>query len=345
MKYNTLGTTDIKISQICLGTMTWGSQNTQAQGFEQMNYAITQGVNFFDTAELYPVPPRLETKHITEEIIGNWFETSGKRNDIILATKVKGGGMPHIREGSQLSPTDINIALEGSLKRLKTDYIDLYQLHWPNRSVYHFGNHTASVKNINHNQVVDEHLAILECLNSHVTAGRIRHVGVSDDTAWGVMTYLNLAKQHNLPRMMSIQNEYSLLCRWFDKDLTEIAILEQCGLLAWSPLATGNLSGKYLEGHIPKGSRRDYAGAKTFRDTPQTDKAVRAYIGLAQEYNLDVCQMAIAFTLSRPCMSASIIGATTMEQLKNNIAASDVTLSHEILQKIDAIWRDNAYCY
>jgi aryl-alcohol dehydrogenase-like predicted oxidoreductase len=345
MKYNILGTTDIKVSEICLGTMTWGSQNTQSQGFEQMDYALSQGVNFFDTAELYPVPPKAETKHITEEIIGNWFLSRGNRNDVILASKVKGGGMPHIREGSLLSPTDINIALEGSLKRLKTDYIDVYQLHWPNRSTYHFGNHKASVKGLDVNKTVDDHLAILECLNTHVTAGKIRHIGVSDDTAWGLMTYLNLAKQHNLPRMVSIQNEYSLLCRWFDKELQEIATLENCGLLAWSPLATGNISGKYLDGNTPTGSRRDYAGSKTFRDTPQTDKAVKAYIALAQEYNLDVCQMAIAFTLSRPFMIASIIGATTIEQLKNNILASDITLSPDILKKIDLIWQDNAYCF
>jgi aryl-alcohol dehydrogenase-like predicted oxidoreductase len=345
MKYNLLGQTDLKVSEICLGTMTFGSQNTQNEGFEQMDYALLQGVNFFDTAELYPVPPKAETKHITEEIIGNWFEARGNRSAVILASKVKGGGMPHIRDGSLLSPSDINIALEGSLKRLKTDYIDLYQLHWPNRSTYHFGNHTASVKGLDTNQTIDEHLAILECLNNHVTAGKIRHVGVSDDTAWGLMTYLNLAKQHNLPKMVSVQNEYSLLCRWFDKELQEIALLEHCGLLAWSPLATGSLSGKYLDGNIPKGSRRDYGGTKTFRDTPQTDKAVRAYIALAQEYNLDVCQMAIAFTLSRPFMTASIIGATTMAQLKNNIASADLTLSQEILKKINTIWQDNAYCF
>lgn len=345
MKYNLLGNTAIKVSEICLGTMTWGSQNTQQQAFEQMDYAVSQGINFFDTAELYPVPPKAETKHITEEYIGHWFEQSKKRSDIILATKVKGGGMPHIREGSLLSPNDIDIALENSLRRLKTDYIDLYQLHWPNRSTYHFGNHKSSVKGLDRQEVIDEHLAILQCLDKHVRAGKIRYIGVSDDTAWGLMTYANLAREYDLPKMVSIQNEYSLLCRWFDKDLQEIALLEQCGLLAWSPLATGNISGKYLDGYIPKGSRRDYAGSRTFRDTPQTDKAVRAYIHLAKEYNLDVCQMAIAFTLSRPFMTASIIGATTMEQLKNNIASSDLNLSAEILKKIDTIWQDNAYCF
>lgn len=345
MKYNLLGTTDIKVSEICLGTMTWGSQNTEQEGFEQMDYALSAGVNFFDTAELYPVPPKMETKHRTEEIIGNWFTHSKKRSEIVLATKVKGIGMPHIRGGAALSPSEINIALEDSLKRLQTDYIDLYQLHWPNRPVYHFGNHKASVIDLDKNKVIDEHLSILECLDTHVKAGKIRHIGVSDDTAWGVMTYLNLSQHHNLPRMMSVQNEYSLLCRWYDKELSEISVLEKCGLLAWSPLATGNLSGKYLDGKIPTGSRRDYAGSRTFRDTPQTDKAVRSYIALAQEYNIDVCQMAIAFTLSRPFMTASIIGATTMAQLKNNIASKDLTLSQEILDKIDAIYHDNAFCY
>ncbi len=345
MKYKSLGTTDIKVSEICLGTMTWGSQNTQEQGFEQMDYALSQGVNFFDTAELYPVPPKADTKHRTEEIIGHWFETRGNRNHVILASKITGTGMAHIRDGAKISPETINIALEGSLKRLKTDYIDLYQLHWPNRPTYHFGNHKASVQNIDKNKTIDEHLAILECLDNHIKAGKIRHIGVSDDTTWGLMTYLGLSQQHNLPRMMSIQNEYSLLCRWFDKDLQEIAILEKCGLLAWSPLATGLLSGKYLNGAVPKGSRRDYGGTKTFRDTVQTDKAVSAYLDLARAYNLDVCQMAIAFTLSRPFMTASIIGATNMEQLKNNIASKDVILSQEILEKIDAIWQDNAFCF
>lgn len=346
MKYNLLGNTDIKISEICLGTMTWGSQNTQEQGFEQMDYALSQGVNFWDTAELYPVPPIAETKHRTEEIIGNWFEKTGKRSEVVLATKVKGGGVAHIRGGSLLSPQDIDIALEGSLKRLKTDYIDLYQLHWPNRSTYHFGKHNFSSKGLNVNKMIDEHLAILNCLDKHVKSGKIRHIGVSDDTGWGVMTYLNLAKQHNLPKMMSIQNEYSLLCRWFDKDLAEIAVLEQCGLLAWSPLATGVISGKYLDGQMPVGSRRHYSGGhRTFRDTPQTESAVRAYIALAKEYNIDVCQMAIAWTLSRPFMSASIIGATTMSQLKNNIAASDLVLSKELLQKIDAVWQNYGYCF
>ncbi|MFT6072247.1 MAG: aryl-alcohol dehydrogenase-like predicted oxidoreductase [Alphaproteobacteria bacterium] len=346
MKHNLLGTTDIKVSEVCLGTMTWGSQNNQEEGFEQMDYAIENGVNFFDTAELYPVPPKADTKHRTETIIGNWFEKTGKRSDVILASKVKGGGISHIRDGSLLSPSDIDIALEGSLTRLKTDYIDLYQLHWPNRPTYNFANHGFSSQGLDANKITDQHLAILECLNGHVKSGKIRHFGVSDDTAWGVMTYLNLAKQHNLPRLMSIQNEYSLLCRWFDKDLKEIAELEKCGLLAWSPLATGVISGKYLDGNMPEKSRRAYSGGgKTFRDTPQTQRAVVSYINLAKEYDLDVCQMAIAFTLSRSFVTASIIGATTMPQLKNNIAAADVTLSKEVLDKIDQIWRDNAYSF
>jgi aryl-alcohol dehydrogenase-like predicted oxidoreductase len=320
--------------------------STLQEGFEQMNYALSQGVNFFDTAELYPVPPCAETKHRTEEIIGHWFQETGNRDKIILASKVKGGGVPYIRNGSLLSAKDINIALEDSLKRLKTDYIDIYQLHWPNRAAYHFGKHNFSSNNHSVSALIDEHLEILYSLDSHVKSGKIRTYGVSDDTAWGVMTYLNLAKQHNLPRLVSIQNEYSLLCRWFDKDLKEIAEIEKCGLLAWSPLATGILSGKYLNGHIPEKSRRAYSGThKTFRDTPQTDKAVQAYIELAQKYNLNVCQMAIAFTLSRPFVTASIIGATTLAQLENNINSIKISLNQEILNEIDAIWQNNAFCF
>lgn len=345
MKYTKLGYTDIEVSKICLGTMTWGSQNTQKDAFGQMNYALSRGVNFWDTAEVYPVPPNAKTKHLTESYIGDYFHVNRNRDKVILATKVKGIGMPHIRQGSKLSPADIDIALEDSLTRLKTDYIDLYQLHWPNRSVYHFGNNSVTYHNNHPEQLREEHLAILECLAKHVKAGKIRHIGLSNDTAWGIMTYLELSRTHNLPRIVSLQHEYSLLCRNFEQELHEIAVTEKTGLLAWSPLVCGAISGKYLDGNMPAKSRKTYQGFRTFRDTPQAERAIRAYIEVAQKHNLDVCQMALAYILSRPFTTSAIIGATTMEQLENNIDACHITLSPDIFNDIEKVYRDNAWTY
>jgi len=346
MKTRPLGNTTLEVSEICLGTMTWGSQNTQEQAFEQMNYALSKEVNFWDTAELYPVPPAADTVHRTEEIIGNYFDIHKNRDKVILATKVTGMGIPHIRSGTGITPQSIDTALEGSLRRLKTDYIDLYQLHWPNRQTYHFGNLKPNYTAVNSTQARDEHLAILEQLQKHIKAGKIRHIGLSDDTAWGTMTYAELSRTHNLPKMVSLQNEYSLLNRKFEQELQEIALFEKIGLLAWSPLACGAISGKYLDGQCPKGSRKDYQkGRNSFRDTPASDSAIRAYIALAQSYNLDVCQMALAYLLTKPFMTAVIIGATTMAQLETNIAAADITLPQEVISKIDMIYRNHAFCF
>lgn len=346
MKTRQLGNTDIQVSEICLGTMTWGSQNTQQDAFEQMSYALGKGVFFWDTAELYPVPPIAETAHRTEEIIGNYFEINKNRDKIILASKVTGIGMPHIREGQGITPKAIDEALKGSLKRLKTDYIDLYQLHWPNRQTYHFGNLNPNYKNSNGEFHREKQLEILYCLDKHIKSGKIRNIGLSDDTAWGTMSYAELSRQNNLPKMVSLQNEYSLLNRKFEQELQEIAHMENIGLLAWSPLACGAISGKYLDGKMPEGSRRAYQkGRGSFRDTQQSEEAIRAYIDLAKDYNIDVCQMSLAFILKRSFLTAVIIGATNMEQLKTNIASVDLELSSEIMKKIDEIHRKYAFCF
>ncbi|MEM6602471.1 MAG: aldo/keto reductase, partial [Pseudomonadota bacterium] len=312
MKKRQLGHTDLKVSEICLGTMTWGSQNTQDEAFQQMDFALDQDVTFWDTAELYPVPPSAKTVFSTEIMIGNYFKARQNRDKVVLATKVKGGGVPHIRGGSPLTPEDIDIALEGSLKRLNTDYIDLYQLHWPNRGTYHFGRWNVNFES-DPEKLRDEHLNILRCLDKHMKAGKIRHIGVSDDTCWGTMTYCELSRQHNLPKIVSVQNEYSLLKRSFELDFHEVAKMEGTGLLAWSPLVCGAISGKYLDGQMPKGSRKDYSGSRTFRDTDRAENAIRAYIEIAERHNIDVCQMSIAFLLTRPFMTSVIIGATKMD--------------------------------
>lgn len=344
MKYTKLGHSDLNVSHICLGTMTWGLQNTEAEGHEQMDYALAQGVNFFDTAELYAVPPSAETYGKTESIIGTWFEARQNRDQVILATKIAGRGRPYIRDGGPITPAAIDEALEESLKRLKTDYVDLYQLHWPNRDNYNFNRHFAyadhEIPCHDKQQDIDEFTAILQKLDDLIKQGKIRHIGLSNETAWGVMQYLSVAEKKQLPRMISLQNEYSLLCRIPDWDLAETCLKENIGLLAWSPLAFGVLSGKYLDGQRPKGARRDYVSDQGWwREGEQIDAAVKDYIALAQRHNLDPCQMAIAFTLSQPFVASSIIGATTMEQLKTDIAASDIELSKDVKDGIRAIWQ------
>lgn len=339
MRYKKLGRTDIDVSLICLGTMTWGEQNTEAEGHEQMDYALDQGVNFFDTAELYAIPPRAETYGRTEEIIGTWFAKTGNRDKVILASKVAGLGLEWIRDGHIIDRNDILAALEQSLKRLQTDYIDLYQLHWPNRGSYHFAQHWGYGPQFDPKQVDDNFLEVLETLDEQIKAGKIRHVGLSNETAWGTMKWLKMAEDNGLPRMASIQNEYSLLCRLFDYDLNEVAMAEDCGLLAWSPLATGMLSGKYRDGARPKGSRWSLDGRFLQRDTEQAHAAVQGYMDVASKHGLDVCQMALAFVNDRPFTTSNIIGATTMEQLKTNIASVDLTLSDECLADIETVYR------
>lgn len=345
MKYKKLGRTDIEVSLICLGTMTWGRQNTLEDGHEQMNYAVEQGINFFDTAELYAVPPLPETYGKTEEIIGEWFTKTGKRRDIILASKVVGAGPHWIRGGKNIDRKDILEAIDGSLKRLKTDYIDLYQLHWPNRPFYHFGQYWGYNPKFSRQATEENFIEILETLAELVKAGKIRYAGLSNESAWGTMKYLELAEKHNLPRMVSIQNEYSLLYRIFEPDLAEVSLCEDVSLLAYSPLGGGMISGKYLDGARPPGARWSIDERPLHRDTPQSNEAVRDYMGIAQKHGLDVCQMANAFVNMQSFVTSNIIGATSMEQLKSNIASVDITLSKECLADIATLRRKHPIAY
>ncbi len=339
MIYKKLGRTDINVSLICLGTMTWGRQNTEAEGHEQMDYALERGVNFFDTAEMYAVPPNAETYGKTETIIGTWFQKTGNREKVVLASKIAGPGLGWVRDGdNKIDRKNILKAVEGSLTRLQTDYIDLYQLHWPNRGSNHFGQHWTYSPHFTHESVIDNFIEVLETMNEMVKAGKIRHIGLSNETAWGTMQWLRLAEERGLPRMASIQNEYSLLCRLFDGDLQEVALAEDCGLLAWSPLATGMLSGKYLKGKRPKGSRWTLLNNPP-RDNARSQEAVAAYMKVAKKHGLDVCQMALAFVNARPFVTTNIIGATNMDQLKTNIDSIDITLSTECLKDIETVRR------
>lgn len=341
MHYRPLGRTSLKVSLICLGTMTWGRQNTEAEGHAQMDYALGRGVNFFDTAEMYAVPPNAETYGKTEAIIGTWFKKTGNRSKVILATKVAGPGLPWVRGGKAvIDRKNIKEAVESSLKRLQTDYIDLYQLHWTNRGSYAFNQLWTYTPKFKPDEVRENFIEVLETLGELVKEGKIRHAGLSNETAWGTMNWLRLSEERGLPRMASIQSEYSLLYRLFEPDMHEIAMAEDIGLLAWSPLATGMLSGKYLNGKRPKGSRWTLLSNGSARDTLQANDAVRAYMAVAKKHRLDVCQMALAFVNSRPFVTSNIIGATTMQQLKTNIDSVDLVLSPEVLADIDEVRRD-----
>ena len=341
MKYRKLGTTSINVSVICLGTMTWGEQNNQSEAFEQMDYAFDQGVNFFDTAELYSIMPRQETYGKTEEIIGDWFQHSGKRKNIVLATKIasKSTGLEWIRAGKEklgFDKKNINVAVDASLKRLQTDYIDLYQLHWPERKVPLFGklDFLYDEKDINWTSFNE----VLENLNDLVKTGKIRHIGLSNETPWGMMKFLEISKQKSLPRMMSIQNAYNLVNRVFDTANSEVAIRENCGLLAYSPIAGGRLSGKYLNGVQPNKARYTLWPHRFSRhSTERGDRAIQKYVSLAKKYNLTAAKMANAFVNYRPFVTSNIIGATTIDQLKENIDSINITLSDDILKEIEEI--------
>jgi aryl-alcohol dehydrogenase-like predicted oxidoreductase len=341
MKYNPLGRTGIDVSEICLGTMTWGSQNSEQEAHDQLDYALSQGVNFIDTAELYPTTPlSAETYGDTERFIGSWLKARGNRDKVVLASKVAGPGRPHIRGGEPMNRAGILAAIDASLSRLQTDYVDLYQLHWPNRGHYHFRNSWGyDPSKQDRAQVAEELSEILETVGDLVKAGKVRALGLSNDTAWGTMRMLALAEQKGLPRVASIQNEYNLLYRIYDLDLAELSHHEDIGLLAYSPLAAGLLTGKYLDGAKPEGSRLTKNGDLGGRYQPLQEPAVRAYVDLAHKHGLDPAQMALAFCLTRPFMASVIIGATSMEQLKTNIAAKDVTLSEEVLDGIARIHR------
>ena len=337
MNYKKLGNTDLDVSTICLGTMTWGEQNTEEQGFEQMDYALEHGVNFWDTAELYSIPPKEKTFGLTEKIIGNWFQTTKKRDKVILATKVAGPSRSYIRGGgNNFDIKNMTIALNESLKRLRTDYIDLYQLHWPERKTNMFGRlgyeHKDDDKNWNKFEDV------LENLQKFKKEGKIREVGLSNETPWGVTKCLQISKENDLPKMMSIQNPYNLLNRTYEIGLAEISIREEVGLLAYSPLATGYLTGKYRNNQLPKNSRLERDGDFWTRyDKPNTTKAVDEYFKIAEKNNIDLTQMSLKFCEIQPFVTSVIIGATRMDQLKTNIESVNINLSEKVINEINEV--------
>lgn len=343
MEYRSLGRTDLKVSAICLGTMTWGQQNTEAEAHIQMDYALDQGINFFDTAEMYPVPPKADTQGRTEQYIGTWFQARKNRDKVILATKVTGRSqMSWVRGGEnpRLDYRQISMALEASLQRLQTDYIDLYQLHWPERQTNYFGQ-------LGYNHVEkDDALPIeetLEALDKLVKTGKIRHIGLSNETPWGVMRFLALSEKHGWPRVVSVQNPYNLLNRSYEVGLAEVSIREDCGLLAYSPLAMGMLSGKYLDGARPKGARMTEFSRFTRYLTDKANDATQEYVQCAQNFDLDPSQMALAFVTSRRFVTSNIIGATSMEQLKLDIDSAKVTLTPEVLKELETIHERHLY--
>jgi aryl-alcohol dehydrogenase-like predicted oxidoreductase len=341
MKFKKLGHTNIDVSLICLGTMNMGEQNTQEEGFEQMDYSFEQGVNFFDTAEVYAVPPRLETSGKTEEIIGNWFVKSKKRKKIILATKMVGPGVEWIRNGGgNYTGENIALAIDGSLKRLQTNYIDLYQLHWPERNTNYFGK--RNYEHASGEGKWNDLESVLKALKKFVDQGKIKYIGISNETPWGLSKFLEVAEQLNLPRIVSVQNPYNLLNRAYDIGMSEISCREKVGLLAYSPLAIGYLSGKYRDNQIPKNSRIGLFGDFWTRyKEDNAKKAVDDYYKLAKENGLTLTQMSLAFVNARPFMTSNIIGATTMAQLKENIGTADIDLSDEIIEKINLIHSNN----
>ena len=340
MKFKKLGNTDLDVSLICLGTMTWGTQNTEKEAFEQMDYAIEQGINFFDTAELYSVPPTQESYGKTEIMIGNWFEKRKNREKIILASKVAGPGLNWIRGGgNNFSEKKIGIAIDNSLKRLKTDYIDLYQLHWPERSTNCFGRREYKINKDEGEWNDFEN--ILLALEKFIKNGKIRYIGMSNETPYGLSKYLEISKNKNLPRMMSVQNPYSLVNRTYEIGMSEISIRERCGLLVYYPLAAGALSGKYKDGQRPKNARMSLFEGWERMLNPLAMKAYDEYAKLAREYNISTVQLAQAFVNSRPFVTSNIIGATTMKQLKENIGSINIKLTDEMMKKINLIHNNN----
>ncbi len=337
MRYNKLGNTGIDVSVICLGTMTFGEQNTESEAHQQLDFALDQGINFIDTAELYPVPSDATTQGKTEEFIGSWIKKRQNRDKFVLATKAAGPGewISHIRKGPRLNSKHIEAAVETSLQRLQTDYIDLYQVHWPERDTNFFGK-------LGYQPTEEKHVGIdvletLQALGRVVDSDKVRHIGLSNETPWGAMRYLQLAEKHSLPRIVSVQNPYSLLNRSYEIGLAEISHRENAGLLAYSPLGFGVLSGKYLNDAKPKEARLtrwDYFSRYT---NNEGIRATTAYVELARSNNLSSSQMALAFVNTRPFLTSNIIGATNMQQLKENIESIDIKLSEEVLQEIEAI--------
>ena len=336
MKYTTLPNTDIKVSKICLGTMTWGNQNTQDEGFAQMDLAIEKGVNFFDVAELYPVPATAETYAETERIIGNWFTKTGQRDQVVLATKIAGPGdyTAHIRTNG-FSKDALNDAVNNSLKRLQTDYIDLYQLHWPERQTNTFG-----VRDYKHNANdpwEDNFKEVLHNLDEIVKSGKIRQVGISNEKVWGTMRFLEESRAYHLPRAVTVQNAYSLLNRVFEGDMAEVAIRENIGLLAYSPMAFGVLSGKYIKGTASANARLKLFPRFARYSSEQATEATKRYLKIAEDHQMSLAQMSLAFVNERPFLTSNIIGATSIKQLEENIDSIDITLSEEVMEAINAV--------
>lgn len=340
MQYRPLGRTNINVSLITLGTMTWGEQNTEAEAHSQLDYAIERGINLIDVAEMYPVPPKAETQGLSERYLGTWLKKSGKRDQLLIATKATGPARKphnprHIRGGiNNLDRKGLTDALNGSLERLQLDHVDLYQLHWPDRSVNSFGQ-------LNYAHVADEETVAIDetlrVLSEFVKAGKIRHLGLSNETAWGVGQFLRAAEKFDLDRIVSIQNPYNLLNRSFEINLAEFAHREQVGLLAYSPLAMGMLSGKYENGARPADGRLTIFDRFTRYSNPQAQAATTAYVALARKHGIDPAQLALAYVNSRPFVTSNIIGATTLDQLRSNIDSLSVQLSQEIIDAIDAI--------
>lgn len=344
MQYSVLGSSALSVSRVCLGSMTWGCQNNQADADAQLDYALAQGINFIDTAEMYAIPPSAETYGATERIIGNWLSRNRtKRSDIVLATKMAGPGLAHVREGADMTPQALVQAVDASLQRLQSDYIDLYQLHWPNRTSPHFGKHPVGrigFSDVNAAAQTEQMLGLLQALDSCVNAGKIRFCGLSNETPWGISQYLQLSKQHNLPRMVSIQNEFSLL---HSKDwpyLIEQCVHEDVAYLPWSPLAGGALTGKYLGGERPAGTRWSMLQRNgLFRDTPQSNQAIAAFIELATAHNVAPAQLALAWVNQVDGVTSTIIGATSMAQLQQNIAAFSMPLTPQLQEDLTQFLR------
>ena len=342
MNFRKLGNTDLKVSTICLGTMTWGEQNNQKEAFEQMDYAISQGINFFDTAEMYAVPSTKKTFGKTETIIGNWFKERNNRKKVILATKISGPGLSWIRGGGlQYTKENISSALLGSLERLQTDYIDLYQLHWPERNTNYFGK--LGYKHKTEEREWNDFESILRTLKQFVDEGKIRYIGLSNESAWGLSKFLELSRSQNLPRVMSVQNPYNLLNRTYEVGLAEISIREQSGLLAYSPLASGVLSGKYRNNQKPKGSRLQLFGDYFPRYAGKSSNlAVEEYFKIAKKHKISLAQLSLAFVNQQSFVTSNIIGATTMKQLEENIGSSNIKLSSEIIDEINLVHKNNS---
>ncbi|MHA7775908.1 aldo/keto reductase [Roseibium sp. M-1] len=341
MEHRRLGRTDVQVSALCLGTMTFGEQNSEAEGHMQMDHALEKGINFFDAAELYPIPPNRETQGRTERIIGTWFKKTGKRNKVVMATKIVGRtDMDWFRENggkASLTRAQIEFAVDRSLKNLQTDYIDLYQIHWPDRNVSGFGSNPTRWVDVDQAEDENSIQSTLEVLGDLVKAGKIRHVGVSNESSWGTMRYVAASELHGLPRVASIQNAYSLVNRTFETGLAEIARRENVGLLGYSALAQGYLTGKYRDGALPAGARKTLFNRLQRYEHPRSIEAVDAYLDLANEAGLDPSQMAIAFAMSRSFMTSVILGATNMEQLETDIGAAELTLGSDVLEKIDEL--------